>query len=162
MLHNPHNFPIYSSFISKYSQIVDHVCPMLQSINIVMTDDEPCHLPPYLANNPLYERGCFHSPFACKPQLEHQNSIYNDIIMEVDSCYGYSIDELHALIAHEIGHFYVKYTNQILGHLPKEIEADRISCHIGLKDPLRSAIQIMLGNSTPVNAPILKERLKRL
>lgn len=162
MLHNPHEIPIYTSFISKYAQIIDQICPILHCIDINMTDDEPCHLPIYFVNNPLYERGCFQSPFVCKPQFTCQGFTYNDIIMEVDSSFDFTEEELHALIAHEVGHFCLKYTNQILGHLPEEIEADRIACQIGFRQPLRIALQKMFGKSNSVLAPILQQRLIQL
>lgn len=162
MLHNIHNIPIYSSFIEQYAQIVDQVCPMIMAVKINMIDDEPEHLPDYFKKNKLYERGCIQSPFACKPQFSFQGTTYNDIIMELYSSIGYSVEELHALIAHELGHFAVKYSGQNLGYLLEEIEADRIAAQMGFKDNLKTAIVKMFAKATSVNKPILEQRLQAL
>ena len=54
-------------------------------------------------------------------------------------------DEKHALIAHEIGHIYLKLSNANLGELNEELAADKFAFSIGLQSDLKSALIKIAG-----------------
>lgn len=153
---------LYKSFINEYASKINKFCPELKGVLINMTDDKDENLPLYLKNNPLFEQGCFNSPFICYPRFEYDGIEHNDIIMETCSNVDYETAEQYALIAHEIGHISNKYKDLNFSNNQEELQADQLAVKLGLGGSLKTAIEKMIPLSEEKFVSLLRTRYEKL
>lgn len=125
---------VFYEFEKSFANIIDTKYSVLSNINISIIDIN--HIDDIIKGNNLLERSFFaDTPYTCD----------SDGHCIVDYCDNYgmplTLSEKHSLIAHEIGHFYLKQMKmQFINRIDEEIEADSFACSIGFQSELKSAL----------------------
>lgn len=130
------SFNDFDSFINKYRQIIVTHYPQLNNTIINVVDVDNVSIISEVFKKADYED----SPYG-------SNTLDPYFIVDNEIGFGGNLteDEKHALIAHEIGHIYLKLSNANLGGLNEELAADKFACSIGLQSDLKSALIKIAG-----------------
>lgn len=133
---NISSFFDFDSFINKYKRIIVNLYSILNNIIINVVDINHVSSISWVFNQKDYDD----SPYG-------SNTLNPYYIVDNEIGFGANLteDEKHALIAHEIGHIYLKLSNANQGGLKEELEADRFACTIGLQSALKSALIKVAG-----------------
>lgn len=134
--YNIGSFCDFDSFINKYKHIIVNLYSILNNIIINVVDINHVSSISLVFNQKDYDD----SPYG-------SNTLNPYYIVDNEIGFGANLteDEKHALIAHEIGHIYLKLTNANQGGLNEELEADKFACSIGLQSALKSALIKVAG-----------------
>jgi hypothetical protein len=125
------SFTVFDSFINKYRQVLVTCYPLLNNTIINVVDINHVSSIDWVFNQKDYDD----SPYGC-----YTLDPYYIVDNEIGFGANLTEDEKHALIAHEIGHIYLKLSNANQGGLNEELDADRFACSIGLQSALKSAL----------------------
>jgi len=125
------SFTVFDSFINKYRQVLVTRYPLLNNTIINVVDINHVSSISWVFNPKDYDD----SPYGC-------NTLDPFYIVDNEIGFGANLteNEKHALIAHEIGHIYLKLSNKKQGGLVEELDADNFACFIGFQSALKSAL----------------------
>lgn len=142
---NKDNTPIFHDFMDKYGSAVNCLYPELKDMEIIvstLTQEE----------KESSDEDNEDSPFVCRTDKNIIKRSNEDCI----KC-GLNIDEEMALIAHEVGHFIVKYKKLLsFPQQQQEIFADGFAAKIVDKDHLINALENIANNVNTDNDEINK------
>lgn len=142
---------VFYEFEKSFASTIDCKYTVLSNIDISIIDIN--HIDDIIKGNPLIDKSYYEdTPYSC-------DSIGHCI---VDYCDNYGLPltlaEKHSLIAHEIGHIYLKQMKmQFINKIDEEKEADSFACSIGFQSELKSAL---IKLESCVQDPDLQKELK--
>lgn len=124
---------VFDEFEKSFANTIDCKYTVLSNIDISIIDIN--HIDDIIKGNLLIDKSYYEdTPYSCD----------SDAHFIVDYCDNYglplTLDEKHSLIAHEIGHIYLKLSKTNQGGLVEELDADSFACAIGLQTELKSAL----------------------
>ena len=143
------SFQDFDNFIQKYGNMI---CAQYQLLNGIVIDVTDINTAIMILCNPIIDVDYFQdTPYCCNTE---KLFIVDNLNMFISI--GFTEDERQALIAHEIGHIYLKLSKTNQGGLNEELAADQFACLLGLKSELKSAL-IKLENF--VHNQVLKNEI---
>lgn len=146
-------------FNESFSSIAISLCPLLNKFSIYIVS----HLKTNHANETLFNENDTFSYYVRKEE-EDASSTYAEIIVNEDLCnnLSFTIQEMLAAIAHEIGHIimFFRADKDVIQSL-EEFCSDNYACQMGLATPLYSLLNKLINSGLYSEAQI-KIMQKRL